>query len=194
VSNSRRHCASRGSCHLTYLPWQAHILTVLDLGFKAYSAAGDFRQIITGVSEIGPETRIRYWIQPYSTLKRVQPRPKAAKEKLMEFLTTHVSQDSCIKLSWLTSTWQKTACMSWVVAIVTCTLVLWYWEVHGIHQAWGQFGHTLRVPSSSLLTWRQSGTQDVMIDDRWDFLQSNGLLDKSSSTFRDYPMENSPNN
>ncbi len=79
------------------------ILTLLDLGLKAYSAAGDCRQIVTGVSERGLETGIRYWIQP-RTLKRVQPRPKATKEKLMEFLTTHVSQDSFICFSWLTCT------------------------------------------------------------------------------------------
>jgi hypothetical protein len=77
------------------------VLMILDLGFKAYSAAGDFRQIITGESERGSETRIKYWIQP-STLKRVQHRPKAAKEKVMEFLATHVSQDGFIKFSWLT--------------------------------------------------------------------------------------------
>ena len=74
---------------------------ILDLGFKAYSAAGDFHQIITGESEWGSETRIKYWIQP-STLKQVQHRPKVAKEKVMEFLAMHVSQDSFIKFSWLT--------------------------------------------------------------------------------------------
>lgn len=162
---------------------------ILDLGFKAYTAAGDFRQIITGESERGSETRIRYWIQP-CTLKRVQPRPKPAKEKVMEFLTTHVSQDDFLKFSWLTCTWQR---LSWAVAIISCGLVLWYWDTHGIHRAWGQFGHTLGVPPSSMLTWRQSEAQDAMVDDRRAFLQSDEPLDEFSNTFRGHPMEKSQN-
>jgi hypothetical protein len=69
------------------------ILTILGLRFKAYSSSGDCRQIVTGVSERGSETGIRYWIQPHAS-NRVQPRPKATKAKVMEFATTHVSQDS----------------------------------------------------------------------------------------------------
>ncbi|KAH9172233.1 WD40-repeat-containing domain protein [Lactarius sanguifluus] len=59
----------------------------------AYSSARDCHQIVTGVSERGSETGIRYWIQPHAS-NRVQPRPKAVKEKVMEFVTMHVSQDS----------------------------------------------------------------------------------------------------
>lgn len=64
--------------------------------------------------------------------------------------------------------------------------------MQGIHWAWGQFasGHTLGVPPSSMLTWRQPETQDVMIDDQWDFLQSDEPLDES---FTGYPMEKSQN-
>ena len=80
----------------------------------------------------------------------------------------------------------------WAVVIVSCSLVLWYWDVQGIHRAWGQFGHTLGVPPSSVLTWRQPITQDVMIDDRWDFLQSDEPLDESYR-LGSYPMEKSPN-
>lgn len=65
----------------------------LILGLKAYSIGKDYRQIITGVSERGSETGIRYWIQPRS-LKPVQPRPKSAKEQMMVFLTRHVRQDT----------------------------------------------------------------------------------------------------
>jgi hypothetical protein len=68
------------------------ILILPDLGLKAYSIGEDCRQIITGVSERGSDTAIKYWIQPRS-LKPVQPRPKSAKEQMMEFLTRHVRQD-----------------------------------------------------------------------------------------------------
>lgn len=133
----------------------------------AYSAAGDCRQIITGVSERGSETGIRYWIQP-RTLKRVQP--KAAKEKVMEFLTTHR--------------------MALSVAIVACSIALWYWGVHGIHRVWDWFGDILGMPSSFTLPWRQSRTQNTDLgDDRWDFLLSNG----PSSTLGSYATEKSQN-
>ena len=72
-----------------------------------------------------------------------------------------------------------------MAAIVSCSLVLWYWDMQGIHRAWGQFGRTLGVPPSSMLTWRQPETQDVMINHRWDFLRSDEPLDES---FTGYPM------
>ena len=58
-----------------------------DLSSKAYSAAGDCRQIITGVSERGSETEIKYWIQR----RRVQPRSKSTKQEIVEYIIQHVS-------------------------------------------------------------------------------------------------------
>ena len=60
------------------------------LQLKAYSSAGDCRQIVTGVSERGSETEIRYWIQP-RRMQPVQRRSKSAKEKVVEYLKAHVS-------------------------------------------------------------------------------------------------------
>ncbi|KAH9057787.1 WD40-repeat-containing domain protein [Lactarius vividus] len=136
----------------------------------AYSAAGDYRQIVTGVSERGLETGIRYWIQP-RTLKRVQPRPKATKDKAMEFLTTH---------------WMPLS-----VAIVAYSLILWYWDMGGIHWPWSRFSDILGMPPSFTLPWRESGTHHTDLgDDRWDFL----LSDELSSTLGSYATEKSQNN
>jgi hypothetical protein len=63
---------------------------LIDLGSKAYSPAENCRQIITGVSERGPESVIKYWIQPRGSKR---PGPKTAKERMMELLTTRVGQD-----------------------------------------------------------------------------------------------------
>jgi hypothetical protein len=56
---------------------------------KAYSSVGGCRQIITGVSERGSETAIKYWIQP--RLKQsAQPRSRSAKEEMVEYIMEHV--------------------------------------------------------------------------------------------------------
>ena len=72
-----------------------------DLQLKAYSSTRDCCQIITGVSERGLETEIKYWIQP----RRMQPRSKSAKEEIVEYLIVHVGQDNFISFSWLTCPW-----------------------------------------------------------------------------------------
>jgi hypothetical protein len=74
-----------------------------DLRLKAYSSTstGDYRQIITGVSERGSATTIKYWIQPRRT-QPVQPRSKSAKEEmveLLEYFIKHVSQDDFLSFS-----------------------------------------------------------------------------------------------
>ena len=71
-----------------------------DLPLEAYSSAGDCRQIITGVSERGSETEIKYWFQP----RHMQPRSKSAKEEMVEYIIEHVSKDD-ILFSWLTCPW-----------------------------------------------------------------------------------------
>ena len=63
------------------------MLILNDLSSKAYSAAGECRQIITGVSERGSETEIKYWIQ----LHRMQPRSKSTKQEIVEHIIEHVS-------------------------------------------------------------------------------------------------------
>jgi hypothetical protein len=65
---------------------------MLPLGLQAYSSTGDCRQIVTGVSERGSETELRYWIQPRIS-KRTQARPKSAKERMAECLVTYVGRD-----------------------------------------------------------------------------------------------------
>ena len=65
---------------------------MLPLGLQAYSSTGDCRQIVTGVSERGSETELRYWIQPRIS-KRTQARPKTAKERMAECLVTYVGRD-----------------------------------------------------------------------------------------------------
>ena len=53
----------------------------------AYSSTGNFRQIITGVSDKGSETEIKYWIQHC----HIQPRFKLTKEEMVEYFIEHVS-------------------------------------------------------------------------------------------------------
>ena len=81
--NSKRHGTSFGSSSLEY--YRAIHAT---LGFQAYSSTGDYRQIVTGVSERGSETAVRYWIQQRSS-KKTQVKQKAR----MEFLSTRVRCD-----------------------------------------------------------------------------------------------------
>jgi len=63
------------------------------LQLKAYSSAEGCRQIITGVSEKGSETKIKYWIER-RRVQPVQPKSKSAKEELLELFENvikHVS-------------------------------------------------------------------------------------------------------
>jgi hypothetical protein len=60
------------------------------LVLKAYSSAGICRQVITGVSERGSETAIKYWIQQRPK-QPVQPRSKSAKEEMVEYIMENVS-------------------------------------------------------------------------------------------------------
>ena len=62
----------------------------MTLQLKAYSSDGDCHQIVTGVSERGSKTEIKYWIQP-CRIQPVQPRSKLAKEEMVEYIIEHVS-------------------------------------------------------------------------------------------------------
>jgi len=70
---------------------------------KAYSSTStrDCHQIITGVSERGSATTIKYWIQPRRT-QLVQPRSKLAKEEMvevLEYIIEHVSYNNFISFT-----------------------------------------------------------------------------------------------
>ncbi|KAH9953233.1 WD40-repeat-containing domain protein [Russula dissimulans] len=98
----------------------------------AYST-GDFRQIITGVSERGLATAIKYWIQP-RRMQPVQPRSKSAKEKMVELLEFFIGRTRRVALA---------------IAIVTCILIFQYRDVqHITHLAWEWFSEALGISSS----------------------------------------------
>ena len=56
---------------------------------QAYSYGGDARQILTGVSERGEESVIRYWIQENGSKKYTGPKPQAA-AGVWPYLARHV--------------------------------------------------------------------------------------------------------
>ena len=62
----------------------------MTLQLKAYSSDRDCHQIVTGVSERGSKTEIKYWIQP-RCVQPVQPRSKSAKKEMVEYIIEHVS-------------------------------------------------------------------------------------------------------
>ncbi|KAH9012528.1 hypothetical protein EDB85DRAFT_1900277 [Lactarius pseudohatsudake] len=108
----------------------------------AYSSSGDLRQIITGVSERGSETRMKYWIQPRSPKKQAQPEVKTGHRE-----NQRLSHN----------------------ALVACSLAFLYWDVRRNNGAQDQFGDFLNVPPFSRSRWEQSleqsGTQNVDMDD-----------------------------
>ncbi|KAI0268926.1 WD40-repeat-containing domain protein [Russula aff. rugulosa BPL654] len=106
----------------------------------AYSSTGDCRQIITGISEKGLETEIKYWIQR----RHMQPRFKSTKEEMVEYFIEHR--------------------VALTIAIVACSLFFWYWDVQRIttHWAWGRFGEISGMSRSSFTDlWRQSGARPI---------------------------------
>ncbi|KAI9435779.1 hypothetical protein H4582DRAFT_2059258 [Lactarius indigo] len=91
----------------------------------AYSGSGDLRQIITGVSERGSETRMKYWIQPHSPKKQAQPKSKPVIEKIGDRLTMHR--------------------MTLGIIVVACSLAFVFRDVRGNSGAQDRFGNILSV-------------------------------------------------
>ncbi|KAI9442139.1 WD40-repeat-containing domain protein [Lactarius indigo] len=115
----------------------------------AYSGSGDLRQIITGVSERGSETRMKYWIQPRSPKKQAQPKSKPVIEKIGDRLTMHR--------------------MTLGIIVVACSLAFVFRDVRGNSGAQDRFGNILSVSpflgSRREQSLEQSETLNVDMDD-----------------------------
>jgi hypothetical protein len=60
---------------------------------------GDARQIVTGVTEKGAETVIRYWIQQRGSKQPKESGSLAVRERTWAYVTTNVSKDNLISLT-----------------------------------------------------------------------------------------------
>jgi hypothetical protein len=79
------------SCRLWYVV--SHRTACISNVTQAYSYGRGVRQILTGVSERGEGSVIRYWIQENDSKKHSKPKPQAA-AGVWSYLATHVRQRS----------------------------------------------------------------------------------------------------